>query len=214
MSDTELFFFELGVFIGILFSILAYQIAVTLNSCIGFFCGRGGRNYINGSIMVVSGDLNSSVVQQNGRTWIDGQEVGTGQNISVPCMRSLRITADGKVLDQCLQPGTPIYIRVEPGVVFEKLDVGYDLHLTGNIEGNGSINVGDDLTIHGSATSRSITVDDNLTITGQVTCDHIKAGDDITINGDVYCDSLDAGDDVTISGRCKRRGSLYKNTQS
>lgn len=146
-----------------------------------------------GNSTVFSGNLVSrSVVQSNGHVWIDGEEVGSGQRVSASCTKSLRITADGEVLNSRLQPGTPIHIRVEPGVIFNDLQVG------------------DDCVIQGSVALQSMNVGDDLTVTGNITSQTINVGDDVRVNGDVYCDRLSADDDISISGKRKRRNSSLR----
>jgi hypothetical protein len=202
---------QVGIIIGFVLGAVSFAVLDCVSKC--FCCHRHGSLFVSragsNSIVFSAGNLNHSITQSNGRVWINGEEVGTGNPVTTNCTKSLRITADGETLNLRLQPGTPIHIRAEPGVVFDGLQVGNDLHVTGNIEGNGTLQVGDDCTIKGAVTLQSLSAGDNLTIgPGNVTCSTISAGNDISVTGDLYCDQLAAGDDVIVGRQRKRRSSF------
>lgn len=165
------------------------------------------------SILITSGVFGSSIVQQNGRVWINGVEQGTGEAVRLSCTKSLKITADGIELNQQLQPGTPIVLQVEPGVVVHELHVGDDLRVeSGNIVDCANLHVGDDCEVRGNVMASAIKVGDDLTVHGDLTSHTVSAGDDIHVTGKATWESAKAGDDIIVQGekvkKRQRRGSF------
>lgn len=183
-----------------------------LLSCLCGYRRYGNINVLRGggSSIVFSGFIvNQSVTQLGGRVWVNGVEVGSDNQFSTSCTKSLRIIADGKVLDTHLQPGTPIHIHADPGIVLKDVHVEDELHVNGNIESCGTLSSEESCIIQGYVKASSVYCEEDLTVTGDLNCNRAEAEGDIQVGGDlIYTGTVKAEDSIRVTGTRRRRDSI------
>jgi hypothetical protein len=196
---------QVAFVLGALFAFAAFVIADCMRSCCR--CSR---------VWSIGGNINRSIVQANGRLFVDGVEVGTGANVSVQATRALRITADGQEISRQLQPGTPVVLRMAANTTVSDLHVGTQLSVEeGGLQGYGSVKSGTSMTITGDVVADNVTAGTHLGVGGKLSArENAKAGTSIHVAGDAALAHAKSGTSISIAGVRRRRRSLSSMDES
>jgi hypothetical protein len=192
---------------GFLMGVLVASTVYVVVEALADYCHQSNYSSTSRRSSMVIG---ASIIQSDGTVVINAVDVTGRDYTSPPISRAFRITADGQTLPTQLSPDSPIILRVAPDTRIGELSVGGSLrveeggvHVTGDMEVNGS------MTLRGPVHAETIHVDGSLTCTGDMAANgKVKVDGSVHVTGNATWLDVSAGGSTHVGGERRRRASV------